>query len=148
MRKLSSLFHIFSIVVTSVTLAVAVFTTVVSPVETIEPALLWQILLVSGLCTAAALIYPWKREMGKVETIVRTLVHYVLINVIVLGSGALFYWYDPSKFRSVAAMVLMIAVIFGAVTAGSWKRAAMDAARMNECLEEYQKRQDSGKCDE
>ncbi len=123
-----------------VTLATAVFITVINPIERVESVLLWQMMLVSGVCTLPSLIYPWNREMGKVEAIVKTVIHYVLVNVIVLGSGALFEWYNPSKFYSIAAMVLTIAVIFGAVTAGSWKRAALDAARMNEKLEEYQKK--------
>ena len=140
MRRLRFLLHTFSMVMTGVVLAVAVFTTVIAPTETVEAALLWQMLLVSGLCTLTALIYPWDREMGKVETIVRTMVQYVLVNVIVLGGGILFYWYDTSKLYSVAGMVLSIAIVFGAVAAGSWKRAALDAARMNEKLERYQER--------
>ena len=123
----------------AVVLAVAVFTTIIDPVEKIESVLLWQMLLVSGLCTVTTLIYPWGREMGKVEAIVKTLIQYVLINAIVLGSGALFSWYNPSKFYSIAGMVLTIAIIFGTITVSSWKKAALDAARMNEKLEEYQK---------
>lgn len=146
MSRLRTLFHIYAMVMTGVTLATAVFTTMINPVERVESALLWQMMLVSGICALTALIYPWNREMSKMEAIVKTVIHYVLVNVIVLGSGALFDWYDPSEFHSIAAMVLTIAVIFGAVTAGSWKRASLDAARMNERLEEYQKKmeQDSG----
>ena len=143
MRRLgyfSYLIHIYAMVVTGVVLAVAVFTTIIDPVKEIESANLWQVLLVSGLCTMTALIYPWGREMGKVEAIVKTLIQYVLINVIVLGSGAVFCWYNPSRFYSIAGMVLTIAIIFGTITASSWKRAALDAARMNEKLEEYQKK--------
>lgn len=140
MRRLRFLFHIYAMVMVGVTLAVALFTTIISPIERVESVLLWQMMLVSGLCTLTSLIYPWNREMGKVEIIVKTVFHYVLVNVIVLGSGALFEWYNPSKFYSVAAMVLTIAAIFGVITAGSWKRAALDAARMNERLEEYQKK--------
>ena len=144
----SFLIHIFSMVMAGVVLAVAIFTTIIDPVEEIESILLWQMLLVSGLCTMTALIHPWSREMSKVEAIVKTLIQYVLINVIVLGSGALFRWYNPSKFYSVLGMVLTIAIIFGTITASSWKRAALDAARMNEKLEEYQKRMEknSGEC--
>lgn len=127
-------------VMEAVVLAVAIFTTIIDPVEKIESLLLWQMLLVSGLCTITTLIYPWGREMGKVEAIVKTLIQYVLINVIVLGSGALFGWYNPSKFYSIAGMVLTIAIIFATITVSSWKRAASDAARMNEKLEEYQKK--------
>ncbi len=140
MRRLRALFHIYAMVMVGVTLATAVFTTIISPVERVESILLWQMMLVSGLCTLTSLIYPWNREMGKREAIVKTVIQYVLINVIVLGSGALFEWYNPSKFFSIAAMVLTIAIIFGAVTASSWKRAALDAARMNERLAEYQKK--------
>lgn len=150
MKRLQFLFHIFSRVVTGILLAVAVFTTVVDPAEEIEAVILWQMLLVSGLCTMTSLIYPWNREMRKTEAIFKTLVQYVLVNVIVLGSGVLFSWYNPSRFPSIAAMVMAIAVIFGTIAAGSWKRAAMDAARMNERLEEYQRRmeRDSGSCEE
>ena len=140
MRKLRFLLHIFSMVMTGVVLAVTVFTTIINPTETVESALLWQMILVSGLCTLTAFIYPWNREMSKVEMIVKTIIQYVLVNVIVLSSGILFYWYDPSQFHSIAAMVLSIAVIFGTVVAISWKRASLDAARMNELLEEYQKK--------
>lgn len=140
MGRLKYLIQIYSMVMTGVVLAVAIFATIINPVEKIESALLWQMLLVSGLCTLTSLIYPWNREMGKVEAIAKTLVHYVLVNGIVLGSGAMFGWYNPAKFHSIAAMVLTIAVIFGVITAGAWKRAASDAARMNERLEQYQKK--------
>lgn len=140
MKRLRFLFQIYAMVMTSVTFAVAVFTTIISPAEMIETKLLWQMILVSGLCTLTSLIYPWNREMGKVEMIVKTVIHYILINVIVLGSGALFYWYDPTQIYSIMTMVFTIAVIFGSITAGSWKKAALDAARMNERLEEYQRR--------
>lgn len=140
MRILRSLLHIFSIVMTGVVLTVTVFITIINPTATVESALLWQMILVSGLCTLTSLIYPWNREMGKVEAIVKTIIQYVLVNVIVLGSGILFNWYNPSQFHSIAVMVLSIAIIFGIVTTRSWKRASVEAARMNERLEEYQKK--------
>lgn len=142
MRRLRALFHIFAMVMVGVTLATAVFTTMISPRECVESALLWQMMLVSGVCTLTSLIYPWNREMGKVEIIVKTLIQYVLINVIVLVSGAAYGWYNPSNFYSIASMVLAIAIIFGTITVSSWKRAALDAARMNEKLEEYQRKAD------
>lgn len=144
MKRIWSLMRIFSMVMTGVVFAVAVFTTVINPTETVESMLFWQIPLVSALCTLSSLIYPRNREMGKVEAIVKTLIHYVLVNVIVLGSGELFYWYNPSHFRSIAAMVLTIALIFGVITVISWRKSALDAARMNERLMEYQQKQQEG----
>ena len=139
MRKIRFLMRTFSMVMTGVVFAVAVFTTVINPTETVETKLLWQMILVSALCTLASLIYPWDRAMSKTETIVRILIHYVYINVVVLWGGAFFDWYNPSRFGNIAAMMFAIAIIFGVVSVISWRKSAVDAARMNEKLEEYQK---------
>ena len=139
MKKIRFLMRTFSMVMTGVVFAVAGFTTVINPTETVETKLFWQMMLVSALCTLASLIYPWDRAMSKTETVVRILVHYVCINVIVLWGGALFDWYDPSQFGNIAAMVLTIVIIFVVVSVISWRKSAADAARMNEKLEEYQK---------
>lgn len=78
--------------------------------------------------------------MGKAEAVVRTMIHYILNNAVVLGCGVLFDWYNPSSFYSVAAMLLSIAVIFWGVTVISWRKGKRDAAEMNRRLEEYQKK--------
>lgn len=140
MKKIRFLVQIFTMVMTGVVFAVAVFTLVINPTETVETKLFWQMPLVSALCTLTSLIYPGNREMGKEELLVKMLIHYILINVIVLGGGAFFRWYDPSQLGHIAAMILAITLIFGVVTAISWKKSAADAARMNEKLEEYQKK--------
>lgn len=140
MRKIRFLMRTFTMVLTGVVFAVGVFTIVINPTETVETRLFWQMPLVSALCTLTSLIYPWDREMSKTEVIVRTLIHYVLVNIIVLGGGAFFDWYNPSQFRNIAAMMLTIALIFAVVTVISWRKSAVDAARMNEKLEEYQKK--------
>lgn len=142
MSRIRFMLHVFSMVLTGVVIMVAVFITVINPTDTVTSALFWQMPLVSAACTLISLIYPWGREMGKTELIIKTVIHYILVNVIVLGSGALFYWYNPSQFRNIAAMVLAIAVVFGGINAFSWKRASSDAARLNEKLEEYHKKQE------
>ena len=142
MSRIRFMLHVFSTVLTGVVIMVAVFITVINPTDTVASALFWQMPLVSAACTLISLMYPWGSEMGKTELIIKTVIHYILVNVIVLGSGALFYWYNPSQFRNIAAMVLAIAVVFGGINAFSWKRASSDAARLNEKLEEYHKKQE------
>lgn len=140
MRKIRFLIQIFSMVLTGVVIAVALFTTVINPTDTVETELFWQMLLVSALCTLVSLIYPWDREMSKTEVIGRTMIHYILVNGIVLGGGAFFHWYNPSEIRNIIPMLLIIALIFAVVSVISWRKSAADAARMNEKLEEYQKK--------
>lgn len=138
-RKMRFLVNIFSMVTSCVVIAVAVFTTMINPTERIEAVILWQIPGVSAVITFVSLIYPWDRPMGKLETVVRKMVHYVLVNLIVLASGALFDWYDPKNAGSVIAMVVTIAVIFVLVSGIAWSRSARDAKQMNERLKEYMK---------
>lgn len=140
MRKIRFLLRTFTMVLTGVVFAVGVFTMVINPTETVETKLFWQMPLVSALCTLTSLIYPWDREMSKTEVIVRTLIHYIFVNMIVLGGGAFFDWYNPSQLHNIAAMMLAIVLIFAVVTVISWRKSAVDAARMNEKLEEYQKK--------
>lgn len=143
MRKIRFLFEIFSMVTACVVMAVAFFTTVLDPADVLEPAILWQILGVSFLCSLGSLIYPWDRVVGKKEMGIRIVAHYILINVIVLTAGFWFQWYKTDHLGNIAAMLITIALIFGIVSALSWKKAAMDAKRMNEKLREFQQKKDS-----
>lgn len=119
--------------------ATALFTTVIDPVDSITPHTLWQILITSFLCALSALIYPWERAIQKTEFYIRICIHYILINIIVLGCGCRFEWYHPAHFKSVVYMLILIAVIFAIVSLIMWKNSANDARQMNEKLGQYQK---------
>lgn len=140
MRKIRFLFEVFSMITACVVIAVAFFTTVVDPVDTVEPMTFWQIPCVSFLCALGALIYPWDRIPGKREMGIRIVVHYLLINVIVLTAGFWFGWYQIDHLGSIAVMLVTIALIFGIVSALSWTRDAGEARRMNEKLREFQQK--------
>ncbi|MCM1191173.1 MAG: DUF3021 domain-containing protein [Butyrivibrio sp.] len=138
-RKMKFLADVFSMITSCIVIAVAVFTTVINPIERIQSVILWQIPAASLVLTLVSLIYPWDRPMGKLEIVLRTAVHYVLINLIVLGAGVIFDWYDPTNWRNVIAMLVSIAVIFALVDGISWRRSAREAREMNEKLKEYVK---------
>ena len=138
-RKMRFLIDLFCMVTTCVVIAVAVFTGIINPIERIEAVILWQIPAVSAVITLTTLIYPWDTSLGKKEIAVRTVVHYMLVNMIVLGAGAVFDWYAPGNVGSVIAMVVAIAVIYALVSGLSWRHSARDAKRMNEKLKEYMK---------
>jgi uncharacterized membrane protein len=110
----------------------------------VETAVLWQIPAVSALCALTCLIYPWDRTLGKAEMGIRTLIHYILINGIVLGAGFWFHWYRIDRIQSIAAMLITIALIFALVSAVTWAQRAEEAKRMNERLREYQEKKAKG----
>lgn len=139
MRKVNFIFRIFAMVTTCTVFATAVFTNFISHAESLNPMMLWEIPAVSMLCALGTLIYPWDVSMSKKETGIRIFLHYLYINAVVLVSGWLFDWYNVKSFKSVLYMVISIALIFAVVSAFSWRHEAVEAKRMNERLQEYQK---------
>ena len=76
--------------------------------------------------------------MGKLERRIRIGIHYLWVNLVVLGVGFLFDWYQITRPGSVISMVIAIAVIYTIASIGSWTKSARDAKQMNERLKEYQ----------
>lgn len=129
---------------TCVMAVVALFTTVVDPQEWIEPVVLWQALMVSFLCAAlSTFIFPWDRAMKKWEVRVRTAVHYLVINLIVLWFGNQFGWYQINEWISLLAMLISIAAIYTIVSCISWRKSKQDVQKMNERLMQYRGKKDS-----
>lgn len=124
---------------TCVTVVVALFTTVLDPVERIEAVVLWQSLMVSFLCAALSTFsFPWDRVMKKWENRIRIAVHYLMINLIVLGFGNMFQWYQITDWAGLTAMLISIAVIYFIVSCFSWRKSKQDAEKLNERLKQYQ----------
>lgn len=140
-RKCKSIMNTFCMVTTCVVLAVALFTTVINPTDEIPTVTLWQIPVISALTSLGTLFYPWDRGMGKVEIVVRTGLHYVLVLLLVLWAGWWFQWYGMT-IKNILCMTAVITVIFAVVSVSARARAAWDAKQMNERLQDYQQRQD------
>lgn len=133
LKRIAGIFNTFVYVVTMVVFASAVCITVFWG----DSTLLWEILFVSFLCSLGTLIYPEKPVSKKAIWLLRIL-HYVLVNVVVLGCGIWFEWFYADNLLMVLGMLLSIAVIFVLVSLIVWKRAAHTAELMNERLKTYQ----------
>lgn len=140
MEKLKLFMNTFCMITTGTTIALASFYMCNAPGEMLSPMSLWEILAVSAATALTTLIYPTDRDMGRVEMIVRIVLHYLAVNAIVLGAGHCFRWYHIDRASSLIPMLLTIAVIFGAVSGISWTQSAREAKRMNELLREYQEK--------
>ncbi len=137
MKKIADMFNTFVYVVTAVVFGSAVYITVFWGDSTLGVKLLWEILLVSFLCSLGTLIYPEKTVSKKVIWLLRIL-HYVLVNAVVLGCGIWFEWFYADNLLMVLGMLFLIAVIFVTASFFLWKRAAHTAELMNERLKTYQ----------
>lgn len=134
MKKVNFIVSVFTKVTTCVVIATAFFVTIIDRQKTVDAMVLWQIPLVSFLCAISTLIYSWDKNMKKTEIRVRIAIHYIMINVIVLGAGYIFSWYNIKNIFSTLAMIVVIALIFTIVSVSSWRKARKEAEQMNEKL--------------
>ena len=135
MHKFKVMMNMFFVITTCVLTAVALFTNILFPVQEVEPVIFWQILATCFLCALSTLVYQFE----KMPFVLTVFLHYFMINAIVLGFGHLFVWYDVTDWKSVIAMVVMIALIYALVVLCSWKGLVREAEKMNRKLQDLQK---------
>ncbi|MBQ9136221.1 MAG: hypothetical protein IJX66_09040 [Lachnospiraceae bacterium] len=109
--------------------------------ENVSIALLWQILLVSLICSGSPLFFCQRKpkEMGKGEFWFRWGLCYIYVNVVVLGFGIGFKWFEPSKLPMVIGMLLAIAIAFVIIAGFVFLVDMKTADAMNQKLKERNK---------
>lgn len=138
MNKVKNLLHTYMCVMSCVVLATALFITIFIPDVELGVELLWQMMLVSFLCSVGILMYP-EASTSRRKTMVLVVLHYIQVHVVVLGLGFYFQWFSVEFLPQVLGMVLLINVIFLLVTIVEWRRSREIARQMNRRLAEYQK---------
>lgn len=136
MARLKMFFEVFTTVTTCVVFGVAVYCGIFFPGVQFGMEMMWQILLVSLLTSAGALMY--KDELSKKSTKIRCVLHYLMVNVIVVVCGIWFNWFHTDDLDQVIGMLILIAVVFLTVSVISWKKVMKEADLMNIKLAEYQ----------
>lgn len=139
MQKLKSFWYVFTNVVTCVSIGSAVYIKIFFEEGSLDGNIIWQILFSSFLCSVWCVLYP-QRELSKKGLLVAYLIHYTLVNLVVLGCGLWFEWFHTNNLPQVIGMLVMIAVIFAVVAVMSTQREAQMAELMNRRLKEYQEK--------
>ena len=141
MVRFKAFIYVYISVISCVVFGAASYITIFFPGESPSVNILWQILFVSFMCSVWTLLYP-TRELSKKGMLILNLVHYSLVNIVVLGCGLWFEWFDTDNLPQVFGMLVLIAIIFAIVAGTTWKREAQVAYLMNERLREYQEKQE------
>ena len=137
MKKIKEIFLTFCMITTGIVFATLIYVKIFYEMNDLGADILWQILFTSFLCSLGNLIHP-VREVEKWRFKVDLLLHYLYINVIVLGTGSLFKWFDLSIPSMVFGMITLIVVIFIVISAIIWTMETRESRRLNEKLLEYQ----------
>ena len=137
MNKIKILANIFSKITVCVLLASAIYITVMCGLDAqISVRILWQILLVSAVCSIPILMYP--DEEGK-ELSKQGMIY---INCAVLGLGRAFGWFYFNKAKMVVLMEVLIIGVYVMVNLIVYVNDHMVAESMNQKLKEMRKRKE------
>lgn len=122
MEHIKSILHYFSIITVAVMIVAASYITIFHGAynTNLEVKLLWQILLVSFFCAFSYLFF-YKKSDKPAETrefILRFVLCYIYVNIVVMGLGFWFKWFDISSIPMVIGMFIAIIVAFMLITGG------------------------------
>lgn len=102
-----------------------------------------EILALGIVCGAGTeLICGWDAT-GTEAKICRMIVHFIFINIVVLGFGYLFGWYEASV-RGVVFMCLTCAAVYAFTYGLTYLNDVKTADRMNRKLQAYQDKTEAG----
>lgn len=137
--KIKNLINVFSKITICVLVASATYiTTFWGWNAQIGVQILWQILVVSAVCSIPILMYPrdGEKELSKKGMIVRQILYFIYVNIAVLGLGRLFGWFYFTNMKMLAFMEALIVFVYVAVNLIIYINERMVAENLNRRLKE------------
>lgn len=117
MLQFKNILRIFVYVIAGNTVGAGIFITFVSKDKQIPAATLWQLIILAAVCSVGTLIFYSSKELSKPQIIVRHIVHYVYINISILGAVSIWDWLDFGfNFESIVLLVIIAFVYIGIIS--------------------------------
>ena len=138
-EKMKLLLDIFGKITAGVLMAAAAYITIFWGTEAkISAMILWQVLIVSAVCSVPVLLFAADngKELSKRGMFVRQFLYFLFVNVVVLGLGSLFAWFEFRNVSMVLVMEAMIIAVYALVNVVSYLSDRAAAQNMNEKLQE------------
>ncbi len=144
-EKLKMLMDILGKITFGVLIATAVFISVFWGFDAkISVKVLWQILVVSAVCSIPILMFASdaEKELSKKGMFARQLLYFIFVNITVLGFGNLFEWFSFQNPYMVILMEILIIVVYVVVSTVCYLSDRATAQNMNEKLQEMKKKKE------
>jgi hypothetical protein len=142
MNKRKEILNTFAYVTTGVVLATTIFIKIFWPNAKLSVDIFFEIISISFFCSLGNLFYYCgkgysKEKLSKNQLLVRTILHYLYINSIVIGGGLTFKWFYWYRIDMMIAMVFGIMLVFAVIWVVNVQRDRRLALQLNEKLREY-----------
>ncbi len=137
MRRIKDLYDTFINTTTCMVAGSAIYINIFHYQEDLGSEILLQLLFVSLATSLGIYLYP-ERAISKKEIMIRTLIHYIYVNIVVFGCGLWFEWYQINSMAMIIGLFVTILTVFSIVSFICWKKAEKFAIIINQKLKEYQ----------
>ncbi len=137
LERLKRLLLDFMLITAGITLSAAVFCTLFYRDALFNIELLWQIVLLSFLCTLPSLVFTSKTELTKKQMLVRQIIHLGILLTLLLFFALRWEWIESDKIVHIIVFILLIAIVYTVVTYFTYVKDKMVAKMLNDRLSKY-----------
>lgn len=134
MKAMKKVIQTFYYVLSGSIISTAVFITIFLPGLKFSIGVVWQVIAMSAITSCGTLLFSSKEEIGKKQMRVRMVIHYIYINVVVLGTAILCGWIDVTRIMQIVAMVLLTAGVYFGVNTAMYNNERRTAENINKRL--------------
>ena len=139
MKQIQYFISMFTKITTGTLLICAILITL-NGIEIWTTMILWQILAVSLATSFITVILLPERELSKKESIIRYILHYIMITAIILLAGWLFDWYSITLLGFIF-MIISVGAVYGFTALTNWLSCKHYADELNKILEQRRNNQ-------
>lgn len=129
----------FVLIVVGITVSSSIFLALFYPALHLSAGILGQIVVMSFVCAIGNFIFYAKYEISKQQMMIRKIVHFLYINAIVFLGAFLWHWVTPGMITQFFVLLVMIELVYVAVTVINILKENRDAEVMNQRLSQLNK---------
>lgn len=129
----------FFIIATGSLASTAIFITLIDPHATLDVIILWQILAIALLTTPLSFIFYAHREFSKKEALIRQVIHYIILNIVLVGCAYLFDWFSIRTPKNLLLFIGLIFIVYLSANYFCFTGDKKEANKLNEKIKQYQK---------
>lgn len=138
-EELMKILHLFMLIYMFFTLDLAVLSGLgITPGVTLNLSWAAGVLIRSAMYTVPVVVFKSRHELSMGEMVVRRVIHFLLIEIIVMCNE--YFWDEIRDIKTLSRIAVSVLVVYLFVAVGDWLLGYMEAQKMNRMLEKIKGR--------
>ncbi|MFU0827678.1 MAG: hypothetical protein ACFWTJ_09100 [Lachnoclostridium sp.] len=135
MSLIRNALNVFVYITTGIIICAAVFMTIFNRNASLSFLFLWQIILMSAVCSIGIFIFMSNKTLSKKQVMARYVIHYLYNALVVMSGSIIFDWIRRPK--NLLLLYLLFTICYILITLSIIKKDKKIADEVNKRLKEY-----------